>query len=500
MSEERKISPQGYNYTEEPLNENPFWDSEEGCGGVIPEGGETGQVLGKASDADYDLKWISVSGGGTVDNALSLTSENPVQNKVITESINNLLNDTNTLKNDVEELEDKTTLIKENVDNIPVNYYNKTQTDNLLNNKVNNETLNNYRLISDSYSKTQTDAALNEKADKTELNKYALLTDSYTKTEINSLLDEKISDTELTTELQNYRTIADSYSKSEVNSLLTDKANSSDLETLENNINTALNNKVDTLTYQTKIDEIEDNISDIDAVLTLSVDGNNYTYTPAGSDLTVIIPTGGGGGGEGVTVITMTSDGTTCTLSKTIGEAKTKFDAGKPVYILYEGESYRITDISQKSSGYYYVTGFITTATTYGSSPQGKSIYFEPIGASDTTIAQENVLTKSYYLAKTSDIPSLPFKMVSLTKTDEFNFTFSTIITLSSIGSNIYIFRYTKYNDNPFNVYCFGATHSPVTFWGVTIRNGVKYNVTVDVTNKTLTLTQALTNANGEVF
>ena len=53
----------------------------------VPTGGATGQVLTKASDADYDTEWRTPSGGGsgniTVDAALSGTSTNPVQNKVI---------------------------------------------------------------------------------------------------------------------------------------------------------------------------------------------------------------------------------------------------------------------------------------------------------------------------------------------------------------------------------------------------------------------------------
>lgn len=53
----------------------------------VPAGGATGQVLTKASDADYDTEWRTPSGGGsgniTVDAALSGTSTNPVQNKVI---------------------------------------------------------------------------------------------------------------------------------------------------------------------------------------------------------------------------------------------------------------------------------------------------------------------------------------------------------------------------------------------------------------------------------
>lgn len=56
----------------------------------VPSGGSSGQVLGKASGTDYDVEWKTVSGGGTVDSALSPTSENPVQNKVITGVVNEI--------------------------------------------------------------------------------------------------------------------------------------------------------------------------------------------------------------------------------------------------------------------------------------------------------------------------------------------------------------------------------------------------------------------------
>lgn len=53
----------------------------------IPAGGSNGQVLAKSSSSDYAVHWVNQSGGGggsvTVDSAMSSTSENPVQNKVI---------------------------------------------------------------------------------------------------------------------------------------------------------------------------------------------------------------------------------------------------------------------------------------------------------------------------------------------------------------------------------------------------------------------------------
>lgn len=58
------------------------------AGNQLPDGGLTGQVLGKRSDISGDVDWIDSSASITVDDELSLTSENPVQNKVITNKIN----------------------------------------------------------------------------------------------------------------------------------------------------------------------------------------------------------------------------------------------------------------------------------------------------------------------------------------------------------------------------------------------------------------------------
>ena len=54
--------------------------------------GTAGQVLGL--DANLEPEWKTVSGGGTVDDALSTSSENPVQNKVITNALGDLLKNT----------------------------------------------------------------------------------------------------------------------------------------------------------------------------------------------------------------------------------------------------------------------------------------------------------------------------------------------------------------------------------------------------------------------
>lgn len=61
----------------------------------VPSGGRAGQVLGKASSDSYDLEWVDQTGGGgggsvPVDDALSSTSENPVQNKVIKAALDDI--------------------------------------------------------------------------------------------------------------------------------------------------------------------------------------------------------------------------------------------------------------------------------------------------------------------------------------------------------------------------------------------------------------------------
>ena len=57
------------------------------AGQGIAQGGSEGQMLVKNSDSDYDTKWVTPPGGTVVDDEMSLSSENPVQNKVITAAI-----------------------------------------------------------------------------------------------------------------------------------------------------------------------------------------------------------------------------------------------------------------------------------------------------------------------------------------------------------------------------------------------------------------------------
>lgn len=58
------------------------------AGNQLPDGGLTGQILAKRSDMSGDAEWIDNSASITIDDELSLESENPVQNKVITNALN----------------------------------------------------------------------------------------------------------------------------------------------------------------------------------------------------------------------------------------------------------------------------------------------------------------------------------------------------------------------------------------------------------------------------
>lgn len=60
------------------------------AGNQLPDGGLQGQILAKRSDMSGDAEWVDSSVSITIDDELSLTSENPVQNKIITLAVNNI--------------------------------------------------------------------------------------------------------------------------------------------------------------------------------------------------------------------------------------------------------------------------------------------------------------------------------------------------------------------------------------------------------------------------
>ena len=80
-----------------------------GGSGGLPSGGTTGQALVKKSNATGDVEWKNVGGSITVDDALSTTSENPVQNKVITNALNGIESNITNITNNLGDKQDKLT-------------------------------------------------------------------------------------------------------------------------------------------------------------------------------------------------------------------------------------------------------------------------------------------------------------------------------------------------------------------------------------------------------
>lgn len=73
MAEQKKLSPQGYIITVDPLPDNPFWDEEGGESGSnnFPTPGKAGQVLSLNKNIEStetvqaeDLEWVDQTGGG----------------------------------------------------------------------------------------------------------------------------------------------------------------------------------------------------------------------------------------------------------------------------------------------------------------------------------------------------------------------------------------------------------------------------------------------------
>lgn len=71
------------------------------AGNQLPDGGSTGQILAKRSDMSGDAEWIDNPASITIDDDLSLESENPVQNKVITLAVNNISDKITTIESKI---------------------------------------------------------------------------------------------------------------------------------------------------------------------------------------------------------------------------------------------------------------------------------------------------------------------------------------------------------------------------------------------------------------
>ena len=55
------VSPQGYQITKDPVNNNPFWEQgEANPQALLPAGGATGDILRKKSANNYDTEWLKL--------------------------------------------------------------------------------------------------------------------------------------------------------------------------------------------------------------------------------------------------------------------------------------------------------------------------------------------------------------------------------------------------------------------------------------------------------
>lgn len=151
--------------------------------GGLPAGGTTGQALVKASDDPGDVTWATIGGGGTpiiIDDALSTTSTNPVQNRAIGRAITDI-NATLAEKADSAEVDAELATLSAalalKADTADLDNYVEKVTGKGLST---NDYTDADKAIVDGVT-----AALAEKADVSDLDNY------YNKTATNTLLDEK---------------------------------------------------------------------------------------------------------------------------------------------------------------------------------------------------------------------------------------------------------------------------------------------------------------------
>lgn len=91
------VSPQGYQITKDPVNNNPFWESEEANPqALLPSGGATGDILRKKSANNYDTEWAKLPeyvtpeklGAAVQEVTLKVTEETQAREQAITD-VNN---------------------------------------------------------------------------------------------------------------------------------------------------------------------------------------------------------------------------------------------------------------------------------------------------------------------------------------------------------------------------------------------------------------------------
>lgn len=91
------VSPQGYQITKDPVNNNPFWESEEANPqALLPSGGAMGDILRKKSANNYDTEWAKLPEyvtpeklGGAVQEATQKVAEETQAREQAITAVNN---------------------------------------------------------------------------------------------------------------------------------------------------------------------------------------------------------------------------------------------------------------------------------------------------------------------------------------------------------------------------------------------------------------------------
>lgn len=95
----QRLSPQGYNINDEPINTNPFFDVNNG--GNLPPGGLTGYYLVKNSVQDYDAKWVETN--FATDEQLKTQNENLLE--IISQLETNVNGEISTVNQRIDDLD-----------------------------------------------------------------------------------------------------------------------------------------------------------------------------------------------------------------------------------------------------------------------------------------------------------------------------------------------------------------------------------------------------------
>ena len=220
------------------------------------------------------------------------------------------------------------------------------------------------------------------------------------------------------------------------------------------------------------------------------------TYTIAftnGTSTTFTVTNGQDGSGGVVMQVTPSETSGVCDLSMTATELAAAVEDHEPCYIYYNGVIYSVTTCYLNDAA-YIVRGICASGMFNGTSldrPQTISIYMY-LAPTAETILTDSIEVTTVDLAKLSEIQTVPFQVISLTKTSDTVYTYTDTLTMYSFVNKQPVFKYSSPTDRPFFVTVMGGTLGTVpngTLYGQTMRDGTLYTAVIDTVAKTVTLT-----------